>query len=101
MIRVTVEIIPQGDESRKRTHCIAEISNTGKEVWETKGTYGSYTAKFYQNEKFKPSKIWRTGRVEHMHRSMRGAWDILFCCLYSAGLFDRNHKILKKYSDGE
>jgi len=96
MIRITVEVIPGGDESRKRLHCIAEISNTGKETHATGGQYGSYKAKFYQNVLFNPSKVWRRGNAEHIHRKRRGAWDILFCCLYNAGLYERNKSILSK-----
>ena len=99
MIRVTVEVIPGGDESKKRLHCIAEISNEGKESVATSGEYGLYRAEFYQNEFFNPLKVWRRSSAFHIHRKRRGAWDILFCCLYNAGLYERNKLILSKRRD--
>ena len=93
MLVVKVEMWPKGHESKAHEICRAFIANDGKTSRETEGEYGSYNARFMQSVRFNPKKVWRTGRVEKIHRSKRGVWDILFACLRSAGLGHRNKEI--------
>ncbi|MCL8267287.1 hypothetical protein M9Y82_11625 [Leptospira weilii] len=92
MIVIKVEIWPNGDETKAREHSRAYIANDEKTTIETKGTFGSYNAKFMQSEYFDPKKIWKKSRVERIHRQLRGVWDILYVALQNAGLDKRNPK---------
>jgi len=90
VIVVKVEIWPNGDESRAREHTRAFIANNEEETRQTGGEFGTYNAKFMQNEHFDPKKVWKYGKAERIHRVKRGVWDIIFVALRSAGLDKRN-----------
>ncbi len=96
MIVVKVEMWPLGNEKKAYELSRAYIRNDAKTTIKTKGDYGSYNADFMQSVKFNPKKVWRKGRAEHIHRSRRGVWDILYVCLESAGLGKRNPSKEKK-----
>lgn len=73
MIRVTIELLPHGDESQARHLGTIFISNddTGTDDW------GSYNVRLT-----KPSGTgWRIGRVEHFPRRILSAHDLLFRAL--------------------
>ena len=90
MLVVKIEIWPLGDERGAKEICRGYIANDGKMSAQTGSVYGSYDAKFMQSSQFDPGKVWRKGRAERIHRSLRGPWDILYSCLRSAGLDKRN-----------
>jgi len=90
MLVVKIEMWPGGDESKAYEHSRAYISNDIKTTLKTGGEYGSYNVKFMQSHKFNPTKIWKRGKAERIHRTRRGIWDVLYVALRSAGLERRN-----------
>ena len=90
MLRITVEIFPKGDESKRSVICIADIWNTGLTSLKTDGVYGDYEARFMQSVSYNPKKVWKKGFAKKIHRKNRGVWDILYLCLKNAGLDKRN-----------
>lgn len=101
MIRCTIEMIPKGDESRKRVMGLIEIANIG-------GTdkMGNYTVRLFKTPPFSGAlvKSWKSGRlpvegddapivageVIGLHRERRGVYDLLFRALRVCGLDARN-----------
>ncbi len=70
MIRITVEMIPRGDESKKHTLAWMEIANDGK-GGDLVGNYdavlhGEYT-----------SASGRKGRVEGFNRQTQSVWSLV------------------------
>ncbi|HEX9391511.1 MAG TPA: hypothetical protein VF928_09390 [Usitatibacteraceae bacterium] len=75
MIRVTIQMLPGGDESKARNLGTIEIANDGT------GTIsrGNYMARFM---KFgRPKSIWKTGLVRDFPRQSRGPYDLLLRAL--------------------
>ena len=98
MLKVIVEMWPKGREKGKFVHSKAIIHNDMQETMETGGTYGTYAGYFMQRGlyEFSPHKVWKTGRIKGIHRQKQGVWDILFCLLYKAGLWERNKHLLEE-----
>lgn len=70
MIRVTIEKVPKGDESRKSTLGVLTIANdaTGTEH------FGNYKATLHAEY---TSDHPRTGRMERFHRKSQSAWSLV------------------------
>jgi hypothetical protein len=70
MLRITVELIPGGDEGRKRTIATMEIANDGT------GTpdLGNYTGTLHA-EYTKAGR--RVGRVCNFHRRQQSVWSLV------------------------
>lgn len=68
MIRVTVELLPHGDESRRRTLGTMEIANDGTGDQET-GNYDAILRAEYTNG--------RVGRVTNFHRQHQSCWSLV------------------------
>lgn len=92
MIVIKVEMCPLGDEDKSFEMARAYISNDYETSAKTDGKYGSYNAKFMQSVQFNPKKVWKRGKAKNIHRKKRGVWDILYCCLRSIGMEERNAK---------
>lgn len=73
MLRVTVEIVPYGEEPRKRTLATLEIVNDGT------GTIvsGNYVATIQSNQDARP----RECRIIGYRRKERPLWDLVGVCL--------------------
>lgn len=77
MLRVTIDLLPSGDESRKRTLGVVNIANdltgdldTGNyDVWLSKSLVG------------KAGQTWKKGRVEGFPRRRLGPYDLLYRAL--------------------
>ena len=82
MIRVTVEIIPQGVESCKRTLTTAEIWNTSGPTDENSG---DYEFKLMDCGMVK-QRVFRQGSVEGFPRKKMTAWSLLKRVLNNADL---------------
>ena len=80
MLKVTIELLPHGDESRSRILGIATISNDGEASLKTDGELGDYNVSL---SKWAPkqSETWKSGRVERFNRLSRGPWDLLYLAL--------------------
>jgi hypothetical protein len=78
MLRITVELVPQGDESLKQHLGTAIIANDGEGTVEL----GNYHARF--SKWGKPNNVWKTGTVKSFPRQKRGPWDLLYLALQSA-----------------
>ena len=70
MIRVTVELVPYGDESRAKTLHTAVIANDGT------GTknQGNYHFSLSRKGSMRP---WKSGRIRGFPRLRLGAWQLL------------------------
>lgn len=78
MLRITVELLPLGDESRAQHLGTAKIWNDGEGL----PTRADYHATF--SKWGRPKELWRTGRVEGFRRKARGPWDLLYLALKDA-----------------
>lgn len=77
MIRVTVEMLPHGDEKRKYHLGTAEIWNTGENLFHPdKGNYAFRLSKWG-----KLKENWKSGSLEDFDRRNRGPWDLIYLCL--------------------
>ena len=102
MIRCTIEIIPQGDESRAQKIGIVEIGNDSTGT----ATHGNYRALLKKTPpwagalkaKWKDGRFQgepeddeiMTGTVQGFDRQKRGPYDLLFRALKACGLDKRN-----------
>lgn len=87
MIRVTIELIPRGDESKKKNLGVVEIANDG-EGTQTHGNYMVRLAKFG-----KPTHTWIKGVVNNFPRKTKGPYDLLLQALI-ATVGHRNQKAI-------
>ena len=85
MIKVTVELLPFGDESKKKHLGIAYISNDGSGQ-ENLGNY-----KVTLSKMGKPNETWKLGTVIDFPRKKLGGWDLLYRALQDV-VGDRNDK---------
>ena len=76
MLRVTIEFVPYGDESKAHVLHTAAISNDGVGTPE-RGNY-RYTLNSKQQ------RAWRKGRIKEFPRLRLGAWDLLYRVLAQA-----------------
>lgn len=101
MIRVTIDLLPGGNEATKRTIGLVEISN------DMTGTHevGNYAVVLTKTPPFKGAlkAAWKrgmlspghedaevmVGAVEGHHRTKRGVYDLLYRALKSCGLESR------------
>lgn len=87
MIRVTIELIPQGDESKKKNLGVVEIANDGEGTI----THGNYMVRL---SKFgKPTHTWIKGVVKNFPRKVKGPYDLLLQALI-ATVGERNKKAI-------
>lgn len=111
MIRCTIELLPGGDESRRRTIGLVEIANTAV----LPGDFGEYAVVLTRTPPFTGAlrQAWRRGRigcsadivdqvqpgedeeiivatVSGHHRTRRGVYDLLYRALKACGLEQRN-----------
>jgi hypothetical protein len=101
MLRCTIEILPGGDESKKRTIGCVEIANVGGTM-----EIGDYAVVLKKTPPFRGAlkAAWRkghlqpgrddeeimTGAVIGHHRQKRGSYDLLYRALRVCGLEMRN-----------
>jgi len=69
MIRVTVELLPNGDESKARTLAVARIVNIG-------GTPERGDYRVTLSRRNEPHSVERTGLLTQFERT-RGPWELL------------------------
>lgn len=78
-IRVSVELIPDGDIRKRRDLGRAYITNVGGDKY-----IGDYDLKIMQGALYgRGARIWKQGRVFDVPRSKLGPWDILFRLLHA------------------
>ena len=78
MIRVTVELLPFGDETKAEHLGTAIIANDLTGDVET----GNYWATF--SKWGRPNQVWKRGQVVNFERQTRGPWDLLYLALRDA-----------------
>jgi hypothetical protein len=78
MLRITIELVPYGDESKKEVIGIATIANdaTGDQ------TTGNY--KYHISKWGKGNAMWKAGKLAGFPRKRLGPWDLLFRVLSDA-----------------
>lgn len=78
MVRVTIEILPGGDESKARKLGQVDIINDSSGTGET----GNYTVRLHKSSEYaaRPG-IWRQGRISGFPRSRLGPYDLLYRAL--------------------
>lgn len=100
VLRCTIDLLPFGDESRKRTLGVVDIANDGTGTLER----GNYKVVLKKTPPFSGAlrEAWRrglfegedddaiAGKVEGHHRTQRGVYDLLFRALRACGLDKRN-----------
>jgi hypothetical protein len=92
MLRVTIEVVPKGDENRRRHLGTVEIANEGTGSTEL-GNYAVRLAKFGR-----PQQHWMKGAVRGFDRLRRGPYDLLLQCLI-ATVGNRNRTLLREMED--
>lgn len=88
MMRITIEMIPGGDEAKAQTLGVAEITNLGTGDHDL----GNYEVLIFKSRTYSTTAgIWKRARVFRFPRSSRrlGPWDLLFRALRGA-VGDRN-----------
>jgi hypothetical protein len=92
MIRVTIELLPHGYESKKRTIGMVEIANDGSGTWED----GNYNVRLTKEPPVaKRQGTWKKGRVEGFPRLVLGPYDLLYRAL-RACVGSRNKEVKAK-----
>lgn len=79
MLRITVELLPLGDESRARVLSVAEIANDGTGTLDT----GNYVFTLSKGEQANRN-VWRQGAVRGFPRRQLGVWDLLYRALQNS-----------------
>lgn len=74
MIRVTIELLPQGDEKRKKQIGLVKIINNGRGT----ATHGDYHVELWRRD---IKSVWKTGRFSGFPRKRLGVYDLLFRAL--------------------
>jgi hypothetical protein len=92
VIRVTVELLPKGDESRKRHIGSIEIANDGTGT-ALKGNYMVRLAKFGR-----PEATWKRGAVIGFARQSQGPYDLLLKALV-ATVGARNKRLVEMLNE--
>jgi hypothetical protein len=78
MLRVTIELLPHGDERRKQHLGTMEIINNGEGTLED-GSYSITLSKWG-----KPKSVWKRAFVKSFPRMKLGPWDLMFRALLQA-----------------
>jgi hypothetical protein len=94
MLRVTIEVLPSGDENRKRHLGTVEIANDGTGSPEV-GNYSIRLAKFGR-----PNQTWLQGKLSGFDRIKRGPYDLLLQCLV-ATVGVRNSEAVRAYKKSQ
>lgn len=89
MIRITVELLPLGDESHKRTLATMEIANDGTG---TPGV-GNYTGTLHAE--YTPP-VGRKGRVTGYNRKLQSVWSLVGAFLKLWGHTSHSPKLMSK-----
>lgn len=81
MLRVTIEILPHGDESKSRVLGIGYVINNGEGTPDV----GHYTVELLKSPEYAETKgVWKRGAVRRFPRKRLGPWDLLYRALRSA-----------------
>ncbi len=76
MLRISIDLVPHGDETKKRSLGTAKIWNDGTSL-DTK--IGNYK---FSLLKWRGAKgIWKEGKLKNFPRKRLGAWDLLYRAL--------------------
>lgn len=89
MLRVTVELIPVGDESRKRTLAIMEIANDGTGTSQVGNYTGTLHAEYTGPEG-------RHGKVFSFRRKGQSVWTLIGAFLKLWGHTKHSPKLMSK-----
>lgn len=92
MIRITVEMVPRGDESRKRKLAMMEIVNENTGTMEV----GNYTGTLHA-EYTNPAG--RKGRIEGFRRQRQSVWSLIGAFLKLWG--HTKHSLKTQTADSE
>lgn len=71
-MRVTVELVPRGGESQKRTLGVAEFAND----WTGTDEVGNYRVSLFKWGTAR--RLWKEGFIQGFPRKRFGPWDLLF-----------------------
>lgn len=80
MLRITIELVPKGDERRKHVVCIGEIHNDATSEDEHIGNYQCWFSKFAP----RTHEVWKYADVKGFPRKLRGHWDLIYLALKDA-----------------
>lgn len=88
MIRITIQLLPHGDESRARTLGTMDIANDVTGDLDTGHYNGTLHAEYTGPDG-------RKGRVENFHRSQQSVWSLVGAFLKLWGHTKHSPKFLK------
>ncbi len=74
MLRITIELLPKGEEAKSRHLGTIYISNVGGTP--TRGDY-----RFRLSKRGKPNQVWKKGAITDFPRRRLGAYDLLYRAL--------------------
>ena len=89
MIRITIELLPKGDESRKRHLGTMTIANDATGY----STVGNY--RVWLSRRGQPDRQWKVGRVVGFPRKKLGPYDLLYWALMQT-VAERTRKFVRK-----
>lgn len=75
MLRITITLVPHGNESRAKVLHTGEIWNDGS------GTRGSGNYGYRFSQRNRTNVVWREGKLKGFERLRKGCWQILLACL--------------------
>jgi hypothetical protein len=81
MLRITIELVPGGNEDRKKVIATGTITNLG--------TSGPSVGNYFVDLRDKAGRLWRHGTIFGFPRRKLLAWDLL-CRALTALIGDRN-----------
>lgn len=80
MLKITVELVPNGDESQKQVVAIGEIWNAGTHA---NGYVGDYQYRFEANHQYKGIQTY-AGELTNFYRVRRSALELVRECIAKA-----------------
>ena len=80
MLRITIELVPQGNEAERQVIAVGEIANdlTGAD------SSGNYVVRLGRHCVTTAEMPWREGHLIGFPRKLLGAWDLVLAALMSA-----------------
>lgn len=80
MIRITIEMVPKGDEHRAFVMAKGHIYNAGTGSW-ARGNYGANISKVAHFKALNGGGWWKQGKITDFPRTRLGVWDLLYRAL--------------------
>ncbi len=80
MIRITIEMVPFGDEKRAYVMAQGIIHNDGRGT-KARGNYGAAISRVSHFRPLVGGGWWKEGKIKDFPRTRLGVWDLLYQAL--------------------